>query len=240
MSTPLLLGHHAGEPAAVTADLDIDEPAYRRHLRWLADTAASPGSSPTVTPPRCPRSTGKSGGGRWRSRWTRWAAVPGGRRGLLRRHPRGRALARDAKAEGAAGVLVFRPAVHGARSRSPRWSAPLLGDRRRADCPSWASSIRPPPHRLRPGDLARLAGIRRSPRSRTGPTTWWRTSGTSARCGPPAGRSRCCRPTRWGSWRASWSGRTAPSPGWGASRPTSRWSSSRPSEGRRGRGASHR
>ena len=29
-----------------TADLAIDEPAYRRHLRWLADTRGSPASSP--------------------------------------------------------------------------------------------------------------------------------------------------------------------------------------------------
>ena len=38
-----------------TADLAVDEPAYRRHLRWLADAPGVTGSWPTATRPRSPR-----------------------------------------------------------------------------------------------------------------------------------------------------------------------------------------
>jgi 4-hydroxy-tetrahydrodipicolinate synthase len=95
-----------------TAELAIDEPAYRRHLRWLADTRGvtgivANGHAAEVSSldreerrralaialdevgPRCPVVAGVYGDG------TREAV----------------ALARDAKAEGAAGVLVFPPTL---------------------------------------------------------------------------------------------------------------------------------
>jgi len=95
-----------------TADLEIDEPAYRRHLRWLADTRGVTGivanghaaevSSLTRDErkralaialdeigDRCPLVAGVYSDG------TREAV----------------ALARDAKAAGAAGVLVFPPTL---------------------------------------------------------------------------------------------------------------------------------
>lgn len=95
-----------------TADLEIDEPAYRRHLRWLADTRGVTGivanghaaevSSLTrderaralaialdEVGDRCPLVAGVYADG------TREAV----------------ALARDAKAAGAAGVLVFPPTL---------------------------------------------------------------------------------------------------------------------------------
>jgi 4-hydroxy-tetrahydrodipicolinate synthase len=95
-----------------TADLAIDEPAYRRHLRWLADTRGvtgivANGHAAEVSSldreerrralaiatdevgPRCPVVVGVYCDG------TREAV----------------ALARDARAEGAAGVLVFPPTL---------------------------------------------------------------------------------------------------------------------------------
>ena len=95
-----------------TADLAIDEPAYRRHLRWLADTRGvtgivANGHAAEVSSldreerrralaiatdevgPRCPVVAGVYCDG------TREAV----------------ALARDARAEGAAGVLVFPPTL---------------------------------------------------------------------------------------------------------------------------------
>jgi 4-hydroxy-tetrahydrodipicolinate synthase len=113
MSTPLRFsGIMPANLLPFTADLAIDEPAYRRHLRWLADTRGvtgivANGHAAEVSSldreerrralaialdevgPRCPVVAGVYGDG------TREAV----------------ALARDAKAEGAAGVLVFPPTL---------------------------------------------------------------------------------------------------------------------------------
>ena len=113
MSTPLRFsGIMPANLLPFTADLAIDEPAYRRHLRWLADTRGvtgivANGHAAEVSSldreerrralaialdevgPRCPVVAGVYCDG------TREAV----------------ALARDAKAEGAAGVLVFPPTL---------------------------------------------------------------------------------------------------------------------------------
>src|SRR3989442_5788517 len=103
-----------------TADLAIDEPAYRKHLRWLADTRGVTGVVPNGHPaevsslsreerrralataldsvgPQCPVVAGVYADG------TQEAVE----------------LARDAKAEGAAAVLVFPPTLFmwGARGK---------------------------------------------------------------------------------------------------------------------------
>jgi 4-hydroxy-tetrahydrodipicolinate synthase len=123
MSTPLRFsGIMPANLLPFTAELAIDEPAYRRHLRWLADTRGvtgivANGHAAEVSSldrderrralaialaevgPRCPVVAGVYGDG------TREAV----------------ALARDARAEGAAGILVFPPTLF-------MWGAQLKPD----------------------------------------------------------------------------------------------------------------
>jgi len=95
-----------------TADLSIDEPAYRNHLRWLADTRGVTGIVANGHAAEVPSLSREE-----RTRalaialdevGTRCPVVAGvysdGTQEAV-------ALARDAKAEGAAGVLVFPPTL---------------------------------------------------------------------------------------------------------------------------------
>jgi 4-hydroxy-tetrahydrodipicolinate synthase len=95
-----------------TADLAIDEPAYRRHLRWLADT---PGVTGIVANGHAAEVSSLT-----RDERTRALAIAveevGGRcpivAGVYSDGTREAVeLARDAKALGAAGVLVFPPTL---------------------------------------------------------------------------------------------------------------------------------
>ena len=149
------------------ADLSIDEVAYRRHLRWLADTRGVTGivanghaaevSSLTreernARPGHRPRR-----GRRRRARW--WPASTRTARG---RPPQ---LARDAKAAGASGLLVFPPTLF-------MWGAQLKPDMVIRHFPEIAAGDRSPHHRLRvPAGLGHRLRSRRpwpgSPRSRS-------------------------------------------------------------------------
>ena len=95
-----------------TADLSIDEPAYRNHLRWLADTRGVTGIV----------ANGHAAEVSSLSREERTRALAIALDEVGRRCPvvagvyadgtqEAVALARDAKAEGAAGVLVFPPTL---------------------------------------------------------------------------------------------------------------------------------
>ena len=96
----------------LTADLSIDEPAYRSHLRWLADTRGVTGIV----------ANGHAAEVSSLSREERTRALAIALDEVGRRCPvvagvyadgtqEAVALARDAKAEGAAGVLVFPPTL---------------------------------------------------------------------------------------------------------------------------------
>src|SRR5439155_1142842 len=101
-----------------TADLSIDEPAYRKHLRWLADTRGVTG---IVANGHAAEVSSLSREERTRALaialdevGTRCPVVAGvysdGTQEAV-------ALARDARAEGAAGVVVFPPTLF-------MWGAP--------------------------------------------------------------------------------------------------------------------
>ena len=101
-------------------------------------------------------------------------------------------LARDARAAGAAGLLVFPPTlVHVGRAGQARHGAAPLPDPRGRGGPA-ARRLRVPArlrHRLQPGDPRRaLQDPHGRRRSRTGPTRSWATRRTCGRCGPAGGR----------------------------------------------------
>src|SRR5262245_5825271 len=123
MSTRLLF--HGCLPANLlpfTADLEIDEPAYRRHLRWLADTEGVTG---IVANGHASEVSSLLREERRRSLAIALDEVSGkvpviagvyadGTRNAVE-------LARDARAEGAAGLLVFPPTLF-------MWGAQLKPD----------------------------------------------------------------------------------------------------------------
>ena len=123
MSTRLLF--HGCLPANLlpfTADLEIDEPAYRRHLRWLADTKGVTG---IVANGHASEVSSLLREERRRSLAIALDEVSGkvpviagvyadGTRNAVE-------LARDARAEGAAGLLVFPPTLF-------MWGAQLKPD----------------------------------------------------------------------------------------------------------------
>ena len=114
-------GLHAGQLLPFTADLAIDEPAYRKHLRWLADTPGVTGIVANGHAAEVASLDARSASGPWRSRSTRSRARSGRHRRLLGRNARGgRAGARCARG-GAAGLLVFPPTLF-------MWGAQLKPD----------------------------------------------------------------------------------------------------------------
>ena len=190
MSQPLVFsGIMPANLLPFTADLAIDEPAYRHHLRWLADTRGVTGI--------VANGHAAEVSSLLRDEWWRALAIAVDEVGS--RCPvvagvytdgtgGGRASARDAKAEDAAGVAVFPPTLFmwGAQLQ-PDGAPSLLRDRGRR---------RPPDRRLRvPAGLRDRLPLRDpgpapprfpgSRRSRTGRTTSSPTSGTSAPCGRP-------------------------------------------------------
>jgi len=95
-----------------TADLAIDVPAYTKHLRWLAGTKGVTAIVANVTRPRCPRSPARE---RKRALSLALEAVGGTVPIIAGVYSDGTQeaieLARDAKAAGASGLLVFPPTV---------------------------------------------------------------------------------------------------------------------------------
>jgi 4-hydroxy-tetrahydrodipicolinate synthase len=95
-----------------TADLAVDEPAYRAHLRWLADT---PGVTGIVANGHAAEVSSLSRDERRRTLAIALDEVGGDCPIVAGVYTDGTAeaveLARDAKAEGAAGVLVFPPTL---------------------------------------------------------------------------------------------------------------------------------
>jgi 4-hydroxy-tetrahydrodipicolinate synthase len=104
------------------ADLSIDEPAYRRHLRWLADTRGVTG---IVANGHASEVSSLSGEERKRSLAIALDEVAGRCPVVAGVYSDGTAeaveLARDARAAGAAGVLVFPPTLF-------MWGAQLKPD----------------------------------------------------------------------------------------------------------------
>src|SRR2546421_2271375 len=94
------------------ADLSIDEPAYRRHLRWLADT---PGVTGIVANGHAAEVASLSREERRRALAIALDEVAGACPIVAGVYTDGTAeaveLARDAKSGGAAGVLVFPPTL---------------------------------------------------------------------------------------------------------------------------------
>ena len=105
-----------------TADLSIDEPAYRRHLRWLADTRGVTG---IVANGHASEVSSLTGEERKRSLAIALDEIAGGCPVIAGVYSDGTAeaveLARDARAAGAAGVLVFPPTLF-------MWGAQLKPD----------------------------------------------------------------------------------------------------------------
>ena len=95
-----------------TADLSIDEPAYRRHLRWLADTRGVTG---IVANGHASEVSSLTREERKRSLAIALDEIAGGCPVIAGVYSDGTAeaveLARDARAAGAAGVLVFPPTL---------------------------------------------------------------------------------------------------------------------------------
>jgi 4-hydroxy-tetrahydrodipicolinate synthase len=104
------------------ADLDIDEPAYRKHLRWLADTRGVTG---IVANGHASEVSSLTRDERTRSLAIALDEVAGKIPVVAGVYSDGTAeavaLARDAKAAGAAGVLVFPPTLF-------MWGAQLKPD----------------------------------------------------------------------------------------------------------------
>jgi len=104
------------------ADLSIDEPAYRRHLRWLADT---PGVTGIVANGRAAEVASLSREERKRALAIALDEIAGACPIVAGVYTDGTAeaveLARDAKAAGAAGVLLFPPTLF-------MWGAQLKPD----------------------------------------------------------------------------------------------------------------
>src|SRR5438045_6498635 len=104
------------------ADLSIDEPAYRRHLRWLADT---PGVTGIVANGHAAEVASLSREERKRALAIALDEIAGACPIVAGVYTDGTAeaveLARDAKAAGAAGVLVFPPTLF-------MWGAQLKPD----------------------------------------------------------------------------------------------------------------
>ena len=94
------------------ADLSIDEPAYRKHLRWLADT---PGVTGIVANGHAAEVASLSRDERRRALAIALDEVAGACRIIAGVYTDGTAeaveLARDARAAGAAGVLLFPPTL---------------------------------------------------------------------------------------------------------------------------------
>src|SRR5437762_4354611 len=94
------------------ADLSIDEPAYRKHLRWLVDT---PGVTGIVANGHASEVSSLSREERKRSLAIALDEIAGACPVIAGVYSDGTAdaveLARDARAEGAAGVLVFPPTL---------------------------------------------------------------------------------------------------------------------------------
>ncbi|TMQ18070.1 MAG: dihydrodipicolinate synthase family protein [Candidatus Rokuibacteriota bacterium] len=105
-----------------TADLSIDEPAYRRHLRWLADTRGVTG---IVANGHASEVSSLTREERKRSLAIALDEIAGGCPVIAGVYSDGTAeaveLARDARAAGAAGVLVFPPTLF-------MWGAQLKPD----------------------------------------------------------------------------------------------------------------
>ncbi|HSE95410.1 MAG TPA: dihydrodipicolinate synthase family protein, partial [Methylomirabilota bacterium] len=95
-----------------TADLAIDEPAYRRHLRWLRDTAGVTG---LVVNGHAAEVSSLSRSERRRALAIALDEVAGRCPVVAGVYADGTheavELARDARAEGAAGLLVFPPTL---------------------------------------------------------------------------------------------------------------------------------
>src|SRR5881396_2955481 len=104
------------------ADLSIDEPAYRKHLRWLADT---PGVTGIVANGHAAEVASLSREERKRTLAIALDEIAGACPIVAGVYTDGTAeaveLARDAKRAGAAGVLVFPPTLF-------MWGAPLKPD----------------------------------------------------------------------------------------------------------------
>ncbi|PYN12164.1 MAG: dihydrodipicolinate synthase family protein [Candidatus Rokuibacteriota bacterium] len=104
------------------ADLSIDEPAYRKHLRWLADT---PGVTGIVANGHAAEVASLSPGERQRALAIALDEVAGACPVVAGVYADGTReaveLARDARAAGAAGVLVFPPTLF-------MWGAQLKPD----------------------------------------------------------------------------------------------------------------
>jgi len=94
------------------ADLSVDEPAYRRHLRWLADT---PGVTGIVANGHAAEVASLSREERRRTLAVALDEVAGGCPVVAGVYTDGTAeaveLTKDAKAAGAAGVLLFPPTL---------------------------------------------------------------------------------------------------------------------------------
>ena len=105
-----------------TADLSIDEPAYRRHLRWLADT---PGVTGIVANGHAAEVASLSREERTRALAVALDEIAGACPIVAGVYSDGTAeaveLARDAKAAGAAGILLFPPTLF-------MWGAQLKPD----------------------------------------------------------------------------------------------------------------
>ena len=183
------------------ADLSIDEPAYRGHLRWLADVRGVTG---LVVNGHAAEVSSLDREERRRALAIAVDEVRGALPVVAGVYTDGTQeavrLARDAKAEGAAGILLFPPtplhvggaaqARHGDPPRERGGGGRGSPDRR----------LRVPAglrHRVRAGDARRgSARSRRWPPSRTGRTTSSPSSGTCARSAPRAARSPCSRRSR--------------------------------------------
>ena len=105
-----------------SADLSIDEPAYRRHLRWLADT---PGVTGIVANGHAAEVASLSREERKRALAVALDEIAGACPIVAGVYTDGTAqaveLARDAKAAGAAGILLFPPTLF-------MWGAQLKPD----------------------------------------------------------------------------------------------------------------
>ena len=150
-----------------TADLAIDEPAYRKHLRWLVDT---PGGHGIVANGHASEVSSLTREERKRALAIALDEVAGKVPVIAGIYSDGTLeaveLARDARAAGAAGLLVFPPTLFmwGAQVKPDMVLRHFQTSPTRSTCRSSSSSTHPPP----------ASGIARRPSPSSARSPRWR------------------------------------------------------------------
>ena len=209
-----------------TADLQIDVAAYKKHLRWLADTKGVTG---IVANGHAAEVSSLSREERRRALALALEEIGGKVPVIAGVYSDGTQeaveLARDAKAAGASGLLVFPPTIF-------MWGAQVKPDMVLRHFSVLADGVDLPlvvfEYPLASGMGYSAETLAELCKSRTGPTTSCPTRRTCARCAPRRVRWPCSPPSPCRSWRASAWAPTGASRAWAAWSPTSRPSSSPP------------